>query len=467
MTAALTLNATRKRPRFNDLSLSRQFALTGGAIMLLAMTLAGYITAPIVSKAAIENTASATALFMDNFLAPLVQELATDDILRPDNARRLDDRLRSKSFEQRFPYVEIWKEGGRVAYSTTPALIGRRFPPPPGLLMALSGKVSAQYADLRAREHVLRSLNTSYLEIYVPIREDLSDRVIAVAEIHEITGPLEQELFQIRLYSWLAIGGSTLLIMLNLFGIVYRGSRVIEAQRAELRDRIVQIQQVSSQNVTLRQKAQRASSRITEMTEAYLRRIGAELHDGPAQLIGFAALKVEHVRSARTAANRSMELKAIDTALADAIRDIRHISKGLMLPEIEHLSLEDVIDRVVRIHASRTGSEVQVRIGIMPSAVPPAIKICAYRFLQEGLNNAFRHADSGPVTVSCDLVDSTLVLDVRDQGGPSTPAAGAGLGLIGLRERAESLGGSFHIAANRSGSTIEIRLPITIGEHDG
>ena len=360
MTAALTLNTTRKRPRFNDLSLSRQFALTGGAIMLLAMTLAGYITAPIVSRAAIENTASATALFMDNFLAPLVQELATEDVLLPDNARRLDDRLRSKSFEQRFPYVEIWKEGGRVAYSTTPALIGRRFPAPPGLLIALSGKVSAQYADLHAREHVLRSFDTSYLEIYVPIREHSSDRVIAVAEIHEITGPLEQELFQVRLYSWLAIGGSTLLVMLSLFGIVYRGSRVIEAQRAELRDRIVQIQRVSSQNVTLRQKAQHASSRITEMTEAYLRRIGAELHDGPAQLIGFVALKVEHVRSARTAANRNIELKAIDTALADAIRDIRHISKGLMLPEIEHLSLEDVIDRVVRIHENRTGTKVQV-----------------------------------------------------------------------------------------------------------
>jgi signal transduction histidine kinase len=467
MTAALTLNTTRKRPRFNDLSLSRQFALTGGAIMLLAMTLAGYFATTILSRATIENTASATALFMDNFLAPLVQELATDDALQPDNGRRIDALLGGESFKRRFPYLEIWKQGGQIAYSTTPALIGKRFPPPPGLLAASSGKVSAQYADLRAREHVVRSFDTSYLEIYVPIREHLSDRVIAVAEIHETTESLERELSQVRLYSWLAIAVSTLLIMLSLFGIVYRGSRVIETQRAELRDRIVQIQRVSSQNLTLRQKAQCASSRITEMTEAYLRRIGAELHDGPAQLISFAALKVEHVRSARTAANRDMELKAIDTALADAIRDIRHISKGLMLPEIEPLSLEDVIDRVVRTHVSRTGSEVQLRIGIVPSAVPPAIKICAYRFLQEGLNNAFRHAGSGPATVSCDLVDSTLVLRVRDQGGPNTPVPGAGLGLIGLRERAESLGGSFHIATNRSGSTIEIHLPITIGEQDG
>jgi signal transduction histidine kinase len=63
-------------------------------------------------------------------------------------------------------------------------------------------------------------------------------------------------------------------------------------------------------------------------------------------------------------------------------------------------------------------------------------------------------------------VDSTLVLRVRDQGGPNTLAPGAGLGLIGLRERAESLGGSFHIATNRSGSTIEIHLPIIMGEQD-
>jgi signal transduction histidine kinase len=467
MTATLTLDAARKKPRFNDLSLSSQFAITGGAIMLLAMTLAGYFTAAIVSKATVENTAGSTALFMDSFISPLVQKLATDDALQPDNARRLDDLLGGESFKRRFPHLEIWKQGGQIAYSTTPALIGRRFPRPPGLLAALSGKVSAQYADLRAREHVLRSFDTSYLEIYVPIREDLSGRVIAVAEIHETTEPLEREISEVRLYSWLAIASSTLLIMLSLFAIVYRGSRVIEAQRAELRDRIVQIQRVSSQNLTLRQKAQRASSRITEMTEAYLRRIGAELHDGPAQLIGFAALKVEHVRSARTADNRDMELRAIDTALADAIRDIRHISKGLMLPEIEALLLPEVIDHVVRTHERRTGSEVQLRIGVVPSVVPPAIKICAYRFLQEGLNNAFRHAGSGPATVSCDLVDCTLVLCVRDQGGPNTLAPGAGLGLIGLRERAESLGGSFHIATNRSGSTIEIHLPIIMGEQDG
>ncbi len=91
--------------------------------------------------------------------------------------------------------------------------------------------------------------------------------------------------------------------MVSLFGIVYRGSRVIDAQRAELKDRIAQIQRVSSRKPDLRQKAQRASSRIAEMTEAYLRRIGADLHDGPAQLVGFAALKVEHARRARTAAS--------------------------------------------------------------------------------------------------------------------------------------------------------------------
>ncbi len=466
MTATLTLDRASRRVRFDDLGLSVQFAITGGAIMLLVMVLAGYFTSTMASRARIDNTAGATALFMDSFLSPRVQELATADVLQPENARRLDRLFGAESFKRRFPHLEIWKEGGPIAYSTTPALIGRRFAPPRGLLVALSGNVSAQFADLSAHEHVVRSFDTRYLEIYVPIREHVSGRVIAVAEIHEATEPLERELFRVRLLSWLAIAASTLLIMLSLFGIVHRGSRVIEAQRAELRDRIVQIQRVSSLNLTLRQKAQRASSRIAEMTEASLRRIGAELHDGPAQLIGFAALKVEHVRRARTAAGRNAELKVIDTALTEAIQDIRNISKGLMLPEIEHLSLQEVVDHVVRIHASRTGAEVRVRLDEMPAAVPAAVKICACRFLQEGLNNAFRHADGGPATVSCHLEDSSLVLSVGDSGGSTTPSPGAGLGLIGLRERAESLGGSFNIEAGPSGSMIEIRLPITIGEQD-
>jgi signal transduction histidine kinase len=456
MRTALTFSGG-KLSFLQRLPLASQFAIVGGAIMLLAMALAGYAMSSIASNATVEHAAGATALFLDSLLEPLTQELARDPVLTAENARRLDQLLDGEPFKERFPFLDIWKEGGLISYSTTPSLVGKRFEQLPGLLSALQGQIAAEFTYETIREPVIK-----YLEIWVPIRDQSTGRVIAVAEIHEKTETLERQLAYVRVQTWLLVAGSTLMVMLSLFGVVYRGSRVIEAQRRELGEQVAHIQSVSDQNVALRQKAQRASGGVAEMTEAYLRRIGAEIHDGPAQLVGYASLKVEHARLARTANARNLELNAIDAALAEAMQDIRQISKSLMLPEIEDLSLPEVVDRVVRMHERRTGMTVDVRTGTLPNTVPPAVKICTYRFFQEGLNNALHHAGGAAVFVACEMEGPELRLTVRDEGGPSAVTSGSGLGLVGLRERAESLGGSFAITRDETGFRIEIRLPVSI-----
>ncbi|QRM31579.1 sensor histidine kinase [Microvirga sp. VF16] len=439
--------------------------------MLVAMMAAGLFTAEIVSKATIENTASATALLLDSILEPLTQDLVTEKVLPAKQAAELDRLLGADQFRQRFPYLEIWREGGLVAYSTTPGLVGQRFPPPDGLVRALKGEVSAQYIDLNAREHLIRAISSKYLEIYIPIREDRSGRVIAVAEIHESPASLERELWWLRLKSWLAIGGATSLIMIGLFGIVYRGNQLILLQKRQLEERLVEIEQMYRHNRILKDRAQRASGRVAELTENNLRRIGADLHDGPAQLIGLAALSVEHVRRAEAPAEREKELGALSCVLSDALRDIRTVSKGLILPEIEGLPLPDIIKRVVSDHERRTGTKVVVHCGEISGVLTDAIKICAYRFLQEGLNNAFRHASGNGQTVMCRLDDAALNLVVQDDGGMSTSGMNGldfGLGLIGLRERVESLGGVFCVSQRAGGGTkVEMTVVIAEESQDG
>src|SRR5690606_40275870 len=71
------------------------------------------------------------------------------------------------------------------------------------LPISLDGEVASRYTDLNAEEHAVRHFNKTYLEIYVPVREYLSGRIIAVAEIHEHPGAIEKRLFQVRLQSWL------------------------------------------------------------------------------------------------------------------------------------------------------------------------------------------------------------------------------------------------------------------------
>ena len=77
-----------------------------------------------------------------------------------------------------------------------------------------------------------------------------------------------------------------------LAGIVLRGSRVIAQQRGALEQRIGELSQLLAQNVELRQRVQGAAARATALNERYLRRISAELHDGPAQLLALASLRL-------------------------------------------------------------------------------------------------------------------------------------------------------------------------------
>jgi signal transduction histidine kinase len=83
---------------------------------------------------------------------------------------------------------------------------------------------------------------------------------------------LRAELDDVRLESWVAVGGVALLQIILLHTIVWRGNKTIESQRAALAD------------------AGRAS---VEMSGRFLHRLGADLHDGPAQLIGLALLKLD------------------------------------------------------------------------------------------------------------------------------------------------------------------------------
>ena len=468
--AVITINAGEHvASTFGSGSLTRQFALAGGLVMLATAALAGTLASSIVTRTAIENTAAATALFMGSFLSSYVQRLEGHETLPPEAKQKLDRLLGTEAFEQRFPSVDIWNGDGVIAYSRSNELIGRQFAPPEGLVTALNGEVAAQYADLDAQEHVGRQINKGDLEIYIPLREDHSGRVIAVAEIHELPGPLEEELFVVRLQAWLATAGLTLLVMASLSGIVYRASRTIQQQQKTLRRNLEELRKASEQNRLLRERSQRASSNLTELTAGYLRNVGAELHDGPAQMVGLAALRIEHIRRASTAAQRDEQLDAMGDVLDEALRDIRTISKGLILPEIEVLPVGDIVKLAVAVHEQRTGSSVKVDCRCGNVAMPHAVKICLYRFIQEALNNAFKHAGGAGQRVFCELRETELAVVVEDSG-PGMPQqrdpGGDGLGLAGMRDRVESLGGMLSVS-NRPGGGTRLEMTVNWGLDHG
>lgn len=122
-------------------------------------------------------------------------------------------------------------------------------------------------------------------------------------------------------------------------------------------------------------------------------------------------------------------------------------------------SLEVLIERT-----KASGLDLEVTPLARDVELPAAVEDAAYRVVQEGLTNAIKHASANAVTVCFGVAGAALEIDVRNaaDGSESRLAAtGAGLGLKGMRERVEALGGTLDAGPDRDGGwRLFARLPL-------
>ena len=142
------------------------------------------------------------------------------------------------------------------------------------------------------------------------------------------------------------------------------------------------------------------------------------------------------------------------------------MSSGLSLPEIGGLSLKNAMLSAVSHHEDMTGDRIAVTVGKLPDQISEATKICAYRVIQEGLNNAYKHAKESAKSVSILAQKDVLIIEVRDSGAKSsTPLAGGvgrqKLGLTAMRNRVGALKGTVSVTTDLVKGTIVVAiLPI-------
>ncbi|WP_245282051.1 sensor histidine kinase [Rhizobium sp. LC145] len=447
-------------------SLARQFLFTGGLVAVAAMLLIGAFVSDLIEQAVTRNSAASTALYVDSVIAPILPDMTTTETLDESVARALDETLTQGTLGTRLLSFKLWRKDGTILYSKDKSLTGKRFEPGEDLRTALSGQMVAEFDQIDNTADIPeQARDLPLLAIYNPVLQPWSGEVVAVIEFYEVANDFERSLRNARLHSWLAVAAATFAFFLALSFIVLGGSRTIEKQRHMLNDRVNELSALLAQNQALNTRVQRASQRTAALNERFLRRVGADLHDGPAQLVAYASLRLdsEAVLDPQTPVDRrEREIASIKGSLNEAMREIRNICAGLILPDIESTGLAKMLERVVQAHRDRTGTEVQLSLTDLPQDISHAAKICIYRFVQEALNNGWRHAGGIGQRVVQRLEDNCVVVEVIDTGPGFDPAQvkPASLGLAGLRERVESLGGRFEINSSKRGTTVTMSLNI-------
>jgi signal transduction histidine kinase len=219
--------------------------------------------------------------------------------------------------------------------------------------------------------------------------------------------------------------------------------------RLELTEQLTQSRRLLEQNEILRRSLQRASATTADVHERIIQRIGADLHDGPAQLLTFALLKLDRLNNAMQSGNETKSKTDVDkmrAVITQTLREIREISSGLSLPELDSLDVAQAIALAVRRHQEATNTKVELSITGLSGDVSISHKTCIYRLVQEALSNAFRHSRASTYKVSADG-HQQLVVCVTDDGCGFDVSAlpERSLGLSGMRARANALGGRLEI----------------------
>ncbi|WP_417584375.1 sensor histidine kinase [Pelagibacterium sp.] len=444
-------------------SLIEQFSLAGGAVMIVVMIVTGTVISNFVRSNALYHRAVATALFVDSSIVSHLGALRSGGDITDEAHVQLDSLFDTSAFADRVPYLDIWRADGTVLYSNSEGLIGEQFELPPGAVRAFNGMVVALETDLSALEHISRGFQRTYTEIYTPIH-GADGEIIAVSEVHEASSDIGEALVAASIRSWVAVGLACLVFYLALFALVWRASQKLERQEKSLSTQLLQTQILADRNSALREQALSASRLLTEHNDHFLSTLGADLHDGPSQLISYAVLKVEMARRAKSVAALHSELGEIETNLTSALNDVRNIAHGLVLPQIEEGSLTDAIAHAVHIHKDRTGMTIDADLALGNARLDRSIRsinICVFRFVQEGLNNAYRHSASDNARVEATL-DSKEMLDIRvisyGRKTMSGSAPSPGIGLEGLKARINALGGELHFSRLDEVSVLEMSL---------
>jgi signal transduction histidine kinase/ligand-binding sensor domain-containing protein len=273
---------------------------------------------------------------------------------------------------------------------------------------------------------------------------------------------------------WFRVGGA--IAVLGLVSTAFRARmRSLERRNRELlslqaaREKALLEARASQEALHGAYGRLRALTRqLEDAKEEEKRRIARELHDEMGQLLSAIKIDLKALRRLPALSDERGGRIADAIALVDSmIGHVRAMALDLRPPLLDELGLVPAVRGYAEGQSVRTGVAIGVEANAGAETLRPDTAIAAFRIVQEAVSNTLRHASAGRITVSVRTDEKRLLLSVRDDGrgfdvaeALRRAATGRHLGLLGMRERVEALGGRLEIdSAPGQGTEIRASVP--------
>ncbi len=211
--------------------------------------------------------------------------------------------------------------------------------------------------------------------------------------------------------------------------------------------------------------------KILENQELERQRIAREIHDGPAQYIANAMMRVDFCKVVvkKDLEKGINELDDLKSNIRMALKEVRSIIYDLRPLHLEELGLMDAIKDIINIISVENDIKIDMIVDEASYEVEKIMQIAIYRIIQEILNNIKKHSKAKYVDLRINYIKDYIYIYIQDDGIGfnvqetliNTKQKGNRYGLLGIFERVKQLRGKIEVKSSKGEGTIyKIRLPI-------